>query len=181
MAVTQARADAVLDEVCPGMRAAWAKDGDVVTGIFRWLTDAGLVEGLREEYRMYKHHLRLPPAQSDLGWLRNAHHTIFQQLIRMDPLYYLLYVCLRPDHATSLLSYVYYAKLASPTCEDLHHPGNMLPASKMFFRHVDLNMERVLEDDAAALIIQGSVSLIDEDEENCTEIIPGLHNKFNTY
>jgi hypothetical protein len=179
--VTQERANAILDEVCPGMRAAWTKDGDVVTGVFRWLCDAGLVDGLREEYRMYKHHLRLPPSQSDLGWLRNAHHTVFQQLIRMDPLYYLLYVCLRPDHATSLLSYVYYAKLASPLREDPLHPGDVLPASKTFFRHIDLNMERVLEDDAAANIIQGSVSLTDEDEDNCTEVLPGLHDKFDAY
>ena len=73
----------------------------------------------------------------------------------MDPLYYLLYVCLRPDHATSLLSYVYYAKLASPLREDPQNPGKMLPASKTFFRHIDLNMERVLQDDAAATSSKG--------------------------
>jgi hypothetical protein len=43
--VTQECANAILDEVCPGMRAAWTKDGDVVTGVFRWLWDAGLWMG----------------------------------------------------------------------------------------------------------------------------------------
>jgi hypothetical protein len=98
----------------------------------------------------------------------------------MDPLYYLLYVCLRPDHATALLSYVYYAKLASIERRDVE--GKVLaPASQTFFRHIDLNIENVLQDDATGLIIQGSVSLTDEDQDNCTEMIPKLHARFAEY
>jgi hypothetical protein len=178
--ITGARAEAILNEINPRLQETWNRDGTIVTGIFRFIEDAGLADIFREEFRMYRYHLRLPSGQKDLGWLRNAHHTLFQQFIRMDPLYYLLYVCLRPDHATALLSYVYYAKLASIERRDVE--GKVLaPASQTFFRHIDLNMENVLQDDATGLIIQGSVSLTDEDQDNCTEIIPKLHARFAEY
>jgi len=169
-ALDPTRAAEILDEINPAIRNCWERDGTVVSGIFRWWEEAGLLGIFREEAHMYAHHLRLPPSQVDQGWLRNCWHSVFQQVMRMDPLYYLLYACLRPDRNTALISYPYYSKLARP-------------GAQTYFRHIDLNVNRALSDmgDDLANIIQGSVSLTDEDVDNCTELIPGLHRRFKEW
>lgn len=37
-------------------------------------------------------------------------YEIIQQVVRMDPGYYMLFVCLRPDHNKWLISCPYYTK-----------------------------------------------------------------------
>lgn len=92
------------------------KDGTVITGLFQWLfeeTPIGIGPGARHtpersplslmdflhlELDMYRWHLHLEQdGKKDLGWLYNSYHSLVQQIVRCDPLYYLLYCCLGAD------------------------------------------------------------------------------------
>lgn len=71
---------------------------------------------------------------------------------------------LRPpaDRNTNLVSYPYYAKYA--------HKGD-----NTFFRHIDVNMKQLASSVRGANMIQGMVSLDNENQDDCTEILPGMH------
>jgi hypothetical protein len=91
-------------------------------------------------------------------------HSIGQQLMRTNPLYYCLYVLLRPDHATRLISYPYYTKRA-------------VEGDNTAFKHIDVNIHQLAHDGRGFNQLQGSVSLDDETEKNCTIILPGMHDR----
>ncbi|RMZ78754.1 hypothetical protein DV736_g6690, partial [Chaetothyriales sp. CBS 134916] len=155
---------------------AWEKDGSVNVGIFNWIrlakypgTDRRLAgktlhDAMLEEFDLYKHHLREINGRNNYGWCRNMFHSLTQQLFRQDPIYYCLYAALRPDRKTSLVSYPYYTKYQEP-------------GDSTFFRHIDINIPELVEQKRGAFQIQGSVSLDDETEDDCTEILPGMHKK----
>lgn len=66
---------------------------------------------LHLELAMYRWHLCLEKdGKKDLGWLYNSYYSLVQQIIRCDPLYYLVYCCLHGDNATTLVSFPYYMK-----------------------------------------------------------------------
>ncbi|KAI4276923.1 MAG: hypothetical protein LQ337_002170 [Flavoplaca oasis] len=140
------------------------EDGNVlINGIFMYLfSDERLWDLLSEEFDMYDWHLRKIGGRQNLGWLRNALYTQVQQIVRSDPLYYILYACLRPDNNWRLISYPYYMKstqVDDSTC----------------FRHLDLNVPQLLREGRGASQIQGSLTLTDETEDNCTEMLTGAH------
>ncbi|KAI9689819.1 MAG: hypothetical protein M1822_009701 [Bathelium mastoideum] len=149
----------------------WMEDGSVNLDCFRWLWDAPpkdaepgsrrLIDMIREEYDMYLHHQRELNGEPNYGWLRSMWHGIGQQIIRQDPLYYLYYVLLRPDHNTWLISYPYYAKYTKA-------------GDHTEFRHIDHNVPKLLEGRGISEI-QGSASLDDETPDGCTLILPGIH------
>lgn len=60
------------------------------------------------------------------------------------------------------MSHPYYAKYA--------HEGD-----NTFFRYIDLNIKKLADSDRDASMIQGTVSLDDEDDDDCTMILPGMH------
>lgn len=154
---------AFLGQFFPGLENDWVTEGSVNIDVFKWFNDEGLMEIFREEFRMYKHHLRYRPNTQDQGWARNQYHSLAQQTVRQDPLYWLCYVCLRPDHGWMLISYPYYTKFASLGA----HTG---------FKHMDINPFRAANENYGINMIQGSVSLTDEDPNNCTIILPGMHH-----
>ncbi|OJD21861.1 hypothetical protein ACJ73_06796 [Blastomyces percursus] len=49
------------------------------------------------------------------------------------------------------------------------------PGDSTSFRHIDVNIKRLAEENHRANMIQGSVTLTDEDDRNCTTIVPGMH------
>ena len=70
---------------------------------------------------------------------------------------------LRPDNATSLISAPYYAK-------------DTKKGDSTAFRHVDFNLQQMTSSSQRGLDqIQGSVSLDDEQADDCTEIVPKMH------
>lgn len=154
---------------------AWNEIGSVVVSCFEWwssLEYGGDREHLRgmtamhvihEEYEMYRAHLRMINTRPNYGWLRNMYYSLGQQLMRQDPRYYLIYCALRPDQNVNLVSYPYYAKY--------QHEGDMT-----FFRHIDINIKGLAKDARGANMIQGTVSIDDEYEDDCTMILPGMHN-----
>ncbi|KAJ9624197.1 hypothetical protein H2203_005648 [Taxawa tesnikishii (nom. ined.)] len=140
---------AVMESVFPGAYDQFQKDGTVNINVFDWLFKEDLMKDMLEELAMYKHHLRLPT------------------VIRQDVLYYLAYVCLRPDHNQQLVSYPYYCKYATG-------------ASKTEFRHLDNHPDCLLASDGANMI-QGTMSLVDETKDNCTVLIKGIHQHFEEW
>ena len=82
--------------------------------------------------------------------------------MRTNLLYYVLYCCLRLDYYTALISYPYYAKSTKV--------GEIT-----FFRYIDYNSKRLVEEGIRANIIQGSLSLSNKNVNNYTIIIPRIH------
>jgi hypothetical protein len=117
---------------------------------------------------MYEHYLRDIGGRSNLGWLRNCYYSILQTIMRKDPVYYLLYCSLREDGAWKFISYPYYMKYATS-------------APSTFFRHIDLNVNDADTHGIGKNMLQGTVSFLDEDETNATEILPGMHNRFHEW
>jgi len=112
---------------------------------------------------MYHHHLREVGGRQNYGWLQNMFYGIIQQAIRQSPAYYLIYVALRPDQNHCLISYPYYGKFQAAS-------------DKTFFRHIDLNIPKLVNEGKERYMIQGSVSLDNEKKEDCTEMLLGMHH-----
>ena len=92
---------------------------------------------------------------------RNQVYSIGQQLMREDPLYYTLYVCLRPDKQWRLISYPYYAK-------------NARPGDNTGFRHIDVNLPRLVK------LKQGFNNPIGANPKSETNNPTGLNLKLET-
>jgi hypothetical protein len=129
-----------------------------------WTQNASIMQLIKLKYEVYYQHERGTNRTEGLGWLRNMFHSIGQQLMRTDPLYYCLYVLLRPDHATRLISYPYYTKRA-------------VEGDNTAFKHIDVNIHQLAHNGRGFNQLQGSVSLDDETEKNCTIILPGMHDR----
>lgn len=171
---------AVIIEEIAGKDAygSWADTGNlIVKGMFSWLWDGihlenQFVEGvgdlISEEFDMYRHHQAEQNVVPNKGWLRTMFHSLTQQIIRQDLAYWMIYVCLRPDRNHRLVAYPYYAKYA-------------VGGDSTYFRHIDMNIPKDLADGHGGNIIQGSVSLDDETDEGCTEILPGFHQNIREW
>jgi len=156
------------------LRRKWLDSGSInIRGLMQWWSDdvpsrpqatSSILKAARIEMDIYRHYLREVNGTPNYGWLRSMFHGLGQQLARQDPSYYYWYVLLRPDHNAYLISYPYYAKYASA-------------GDRTFFRHIDLNIKAAASRGKGSNIIQGSLSLDDEDKENCTEILPGIHRE----
>ena len=156
--------DAVLRRFRPGIRETFDRDGSVNVEVFGWLLGDGELSRLIDlEFACYKWHLREVNGNSNYGWCRAMIHSLTQQLVRQDPVYYSLYVALRPDRKVELVSYPYYTKFA-------------VPGDKTNFRHIDVDVGRMLKTGRGANMVQGTVSFTDEDVDNCTEVALGLHH-----
>ena len=148
----------------------WQREGNVVLPLFRWLSDDwdgqhpnGLMDMIDEEMRMYDWHYRSRPRAPRVGWAKNSWFSLIQQLVRQDPVYYMFYVFLRPDHLWRLISFPYYAK-------------STYPGEQTAFRHIDVNVTDLLTSNRCANTIQGSVTLADEDKDNCTILLLGMQH-----
>ncbi len=177
--LTVGQAAAIVDEIGGlGAWATWHEEGNlIVQEMFAWLWagvefdgkhEPGIGDLITKEFDLYLHHQRERNAQSNKGWLRTMFYSLSQQIIRQDIEYWTLYACLRPDLNTRLVSYPYYAKY-------------VLPGDPTFFRHIDMNVNKYLEDGHGGNIIQGSVSLDVENAHGCTEIVPGFHNHIENW
>lgn len=99
-----------------GSMVGWNYKGSTrIEGLFGWWWDSKapgypestIGEVVASSFKMYAHHLRRINNRDNLGWLRNMVHSLGQQVVREDPLYYRCYVCLRTDHQWRLISYPY--------------------------------------------------------------------------
>lgn len=152
---------AILKPLPAHITADWERDGTVNVDLFSWWFSGPIGNIIYAEFDMYRFHLREINGKSNYGWLRSMFYSIGQQLMRQDPMYYMLYAALRPDKQWRLVSYPYYAKYA-------------VKGDLTYFRHLDLNIPKLIANARGADMIQGSVSLDNEDETNCTVLIPGM-------
>ena len=146
----------------------WEREGSVNVDLFGWWFDTAIGRIVLAEYDMYRHHLREVNGKGNYGWLRNMFYSIGQQLMRQDPMYYALYAALRPDRQWRLVTYPYYAKFA-------------VEGDNTYFRHIDLNVPDLVASSRGSNMIQGSVSLDDEDPASCTVILPGMQHKLKEW
>jgi hypothetical protein len=153
----------------------WRSEGSIIlSNVFDyWYEPLGAYGGasgmtllsiFQDEMAMHEWHQRRINDRANLGWLRNMYHGLCQQVARQDLSYYRAYIALRPDGHTWLVSYPYYAK-------------HTRDGDGTAFRHVDINIIKALKYGRGINQIQGSVSLDNENDDNCTIIIPGLHKE----
>ena len=82
--------------------------------------------------------------------------------MRQDSVYWILYNILKSDLNYYLISYSYYAKFA-------------LSRDKIFFQHINVNLTKLINHNQEENIIQEIVSLDNENMEDCTQILSGMH------
>jgi len=132
---------------------------DAYAGTREELKGKTIGEVARAEFDLYRAHLLKINGKENFGWLRNMYHGLCQQAMCQDP----AYCALRPDRNVNLISYPYYAK-------------HQVPGDQTFFRHIDINFKNLVG--RGAHMIQGSLSLDDEHNDDCTMILPGMHKHF---
>lgn len=163
-------------ELCAYLKidqAEWSKVGSINLDCFGWWETVkhegvSIYDVTLQEFDMYDHHLRLIDNKPNYGWLRTMFHGLGQQAMRQDPMYFMMYSALRKDRNTDLVSYPYYAKF--------QHKGDAT-----FFRHIDINILDLAKAGRGAYQIQGTTSLDNEFDDDCTEIVPGIYNNIDTW
>ena len=153
-----------------GTMESFLEDGNVVVrGVFDWIVkDAELMGMVDLEFEMYLHHLREQNGVPNYGWCRNMWHSLVQQAMRQDPVFYALNVAARPDKNWRLISFPYYTKYA-------------MAGDSTGFRHIDLNIRELLELGRGRNTVQTGVSMDDESEDGCTEVVPGFHRRIEEW
>jgi hypothetical protein len=98
-----------------GVKEKFVEDGNVVIyGVFDWIVkDKELMGMVNVEFEMYGFHLRYQNGKPNRGWCRNMWHSLVQQVMRQDPVFYALNVAAWPDKMWKLLSFPNYTKYAS--------------------------------------------------------------------
>jgi len=132
-----------------------------IAGIFDYLlndTELKIIFDL--EHNLYIHHSR---TTDDKGWIRTKWYSLLQQALRLDPVHYALCAAVREDKRTSLIYYPYYGK-------DTFELG-----TNNYFAHWDINVQEFLEDGKCRYVVQGSFSYDEEDNNNCTLVVKGMH------
>jgi len=155
--------------------AAWTEfqsQGTInIPGIFDYITaDEDVMALVNLEFELYDwHYFTEGGGQNQRGWLRNMVYSLIQQLVRMDPVYYALNVAARPDLNWRLISVPYYTKSAAP-------------GDSTGFQHLDMNVHRFYHAGEGPInMIQGSLSLDNEDQDGCTMVVKGFHKNIRNW
>lgn len=153
---------------------AWAvfqRDGTInLDKFFSYLVDDPEVFAIvEEEFNMYKYHLRTElDGQDNRGWMRHMFYSLPQQVIRQDPGYWAMTAAARPDSNYWLISYPYYVKDTSK-------------GENTGFAHFDINVDEFVKSGRGLNLVQGSVSVDDETEDNCTLLVLGFHHSIHDW
>ena len=133
----------------------------IVPGFFSFLNTPEIQTFADVEFKVYRYHFRENDGKPSMGFLRNCYYGILQQAFRMDPGYYLMNVAARPSHQTKLISYPYVAK-------------ETFVGESTGFLHMDINLDKYFSSQLGRNQLTSSVSLDDEDDQNCTVLVPGF-------
>jgi hypothetical protein len=140
-----------------------------IRGVFDYLLEPSIFKLVEEEFDMYKHHARdKVDGVERRGWMRHMFYSLVQQVIRQDPGYYGLMAAARPDKNWRLISYPYYTK-------------DTTVGDRTGFRHLDINVEELVEKGRGCNMVQGLVSLDNEDDDGCTVLVPGFHRHIGVW
>jgi len=127
----------------------WLADGTVILeGIFDYLVSSPETFALIDrEFDIYKYHTREEMhGKKRNGWIRTMFYSVIQQVVRQDLVCYALNVAARLDMNFRLISYPYYTKDTNP-------------GENTGFKHLDLNVPRLLSESRGINIVQCSVSI----------------------
>ena len=155
----------------PGIYYKWLEEGSVIVGgIFDYLmSNPETFTFIDREFDMYKSHTREEMHGKPLnGWIRTMFYSLIQQVERQDPVYYALMVSARPDINHRLISYPYYTK-------------DTTVGETTGFKHLDLNVTRLLSESRGINIVQSSLSVDNEAEDGCTIVVRGFHRNIREW
>ena len=136
----------------------------IVPDFFAYLNTPQIQSWIDMEFKLYRYHFRSNPGSPAMGFLRNCFYSLIQQAFRMDPGYYVINVAARPSHHWRLISYPYVAK-------------ETVIGERTLFMHLDINLDNYFSDQMVGSDqLTSSVSIDDEDNDNCTMLVPGFMN-----
>ena len=148
-----------------GMEKFYSGGNLVVSGVFDWIVnDTEVMSMVDAEFEMYRHHLREQNGVPNYGWCRNMVHSLVQQAMRQDPVFYALNVVGRPDRNWRLVSFPYYTKYA-------------VAGDSTRFKHIDINVRQLFLNGRGGSTVQTGISMDDEFEDGCTIVVPGFHRQ----
>jgi hypothetical protein len=153
-----------------GLMEKFLESGNVVvSGVFDWIVkDVELMGMVDAEFEMYRHHLREQNGKANYGWCRNMWHSLVQQVMRQDPVFYGLNVAARGDGNWRLVSFPYYTKYA-------------MPGDATGFKHIDINIGELLKSGRGGSMVQTGISLDEEFSDGCTMVVPGFHRQIGEW
>ena len=93
-------------------------------------------------------------------------YSLIQQLVWQDPIYYALVVAAQLDKNTQLICYPYYIKY-------------QVEGESIGFTHFNINVDEFVKIGCGKNIIQGSLSLDNENEDNCTLLVLRFHHRIH--
>ena len=145
----------------------WLQDGTLILpGIFNHLCQ---VEAeIHGEFDLYTFHMGEQPTLPTMGWMRNMYHSGIQQLVYQDPVLWALTAAAYPEKHWCLIAYPYNAKSAAP-------------GQRTGFLHLDLDIRRHQNEGLGSNMVQSSVSLTEENNEGCTQVVHGFHKHFQKW
>jgi hypothetical protein len=134
----------------------------IIDGLFKylWVNEEGIGPFINQEFRMYDHHLNIIPGRPDMGWARNMYHSVIQQLMSQDPVWYALIAASRLDGEWRLVVFPYNAK-----CTKVNQSAAFL--------HLDVNIWDYLNGEPYNFT-QTLASLDDKADDGCTVQVPGM-------
>lgn len=143
----------------------FVRDGSLNFDIMPWFRSEGILYKAKVEYNMYKWHLRKPNQRNDnQGWNRTMFFSLFQQVMRQDPAYRMLYVICRKDSLMQLCTSPYYTKY-------------QVKDDNTKFTHIDVGPRELVRNGRGQFAVQGSVSIDAEKDDDCTIMVKGMHKK----
>jgi len=152
----------------------WERNESVViSNAFSWLYEfdssmSTMFNIIDNEFQMYHHHLQKVEGRQNYSWLQNMFYDVIQQAICQSSAYYLIYVVLCSDHNYFLIFYLYYDKFQAAS-------------DKTFFRHIDLNILKLVSKRKNQYMIQGSVSLDNKKKKDFTEILLKMQHHLDNW
>jgi len=152
----------------------WERDESVIiSNAFSWLYEfdssmSTMSNIIDNEFQMYHHHLWEVEGRQNYNWLQNMFYSVIQQVICQSSAYYLIYIALCLNHNYCLIFYLYYGKFQAAS-------------DKTFFRHIDLNILKLVSKKKGQYMIQGSMSLDNEKKKDCTEMLLKMQHHLDNW
>jgi len=152
----------------------WKRNESVVIlNVFSWLYEfnssmSTMFNIIDNKFQMYHHHLQKVEERQNYSWLWNMFYSVIQQAIHQSLIYYFIYVSLCLNHNHCLIFYLYYNKFQAAS-------------DKTFFRHIDLNILKLVSEKKNQYMIQESVSLDNEKKKDCTEMLLRMQHHLDNW
>jgi len=152
----------------------WERDESVIiSNAFSWLYEfdssmSTMSNIIDNEFQMYHHHLQKVEGRQNYNWLWNMFYSVIQQVIHQSSVYYLIYVALCLNHNHCLIFYSYYDKFQTTS-------------DKTFFRHIDLNILKLVSKKKGQYMIQELISLNNKKKKDCTEMLLKMQHHLDNW